>query len=71
MSLVQITINYYMHIIITCIRYKKKNDFAVHYVKDGPKLVSTSSPEPQYATCSAPDEYDYVSGLYMNHVDLL
>ena len=68
MNLVQIAVNYYMHnIIITCIRYKK-NDFAVHYVKDGPKLDSTSSPEPQYAKCSAPVEYDYVSGLYMNHV---
>ena len=37
--------------------------FAVHYVKDGPKVDSTSSPEPQYATCSAPVEYDYVTGL--------
>ena len=36
----------------------------MHYVKDESKVDgSTSSLEPQYATCSAPDEYDYVSGL--------
>ena len=46
-------------------RYKKENAFAVHYVKDGPKLDSTISPEPQYAICSAPVEYDYKSGLYI------
>ena len=37
--------------------HRKKNAFAVHYVKEGPKVDSSvSSPnsmEPQYATCGA------------------
>ena len=49
--------------------HRKKNAFAVHYVKEGPKVDSSvSSPnsmEPQYATCGAAVtvEYEYATGL--------
>ena len=47
-------------------RHKKnKKLVAVHYVKEGPKVDSTSI-EPQYATCAdvkTTDEPDYVAGL--------
>ena len=32
------------------LRYKNKTSFAVHYVKNGPKVDSTI--EPQYETCA-------------------
>ena len=43
--------------------HRKKNAFAVHYVKEGPKVDSSvSSPnsmEPQYATCGAAVTVEY------------
>ena len=49
-------------------RHKKnRKSFAVHYVKEGPKVDSTSI-EPQYETCAevkTTDEPDYVAGLHV------
>ena len=49
-------------------RHKKnRKSFAVHYVKEGPKVDSTSI-EPQYETCAEvkmTDEPDYVAGLHV------
>ena len=36
--------------ILFSLRYKNKTSFAVHYVKNGPKVDSTI--EPQYETCA-------------------
>ena len=49
-------------------RHKKnRKSFAVHYVKEGPKVDSTSI-EPHYETCAevkTTDEHDYVAGLHV------
>ena len=54
------------NIVWVSFRHKKnKKSFAVHYVKEGPKVDSTSI-EPQYETCAevkTTEEPDYVAGL--------